>query len=147
MATYNVSVSLKQVSRTPSASFQKDSTFTSNSVVRCGFKMAADKEILVIPVAALRTGLKFIAITSDVALTASAFRDSTATGTTIGSGTVLDTGAFTAGQSKQSDGVDFSLPGSGNNINNFRITKASGTGEATVSLEMYFSETIVEDDV
>tara|TARA_R110001606_G_scaffold347634_1_gene496998 strand:- start:170 stop:613 length:444 start_codon:yes stop_codon:yes gene_type:complete len=147
MATDNITVSLKQLSNTPSASFRKFTTFTSNSVVRCGFKMAADKEILVIPIDALRTGLKFIAITSDVALTASAFRDSTATGTAIGSGTVLDTGTFTAGQSKQSDGVDFSLPGSGNNINNFRITKGASTGEATISLEMYFSEVIVEADV
>ena len=109
--------------------------------------MAADKEILVIPVAALRAGLKFIGITSNVALTASALRGSSAEGTAIGSDTVLDTGTFTAGQSKQSDGIDFSLPGSGSNITNFRITKGASTGEATISLEMYFSETIVEADV
>jgi|TARA_R110000803_G_scaffold193589_1_gene256546 hypothetical protein len=147
MATDNIKVSLRQRSNTPSSSFKKDTTFTSNSGIRCSFRMAADKEILVIPVAALRTGLKFIAVQSDAALTASAFRGSSATGTSIGSDTVIDTGAFAAGQSKQSDGVDFSLPGSGSNINNFRITKDASTGEATIFLEMYFSETIVEADV
>jgi len=147
MATDNITVSLKQLSNTPSALFNKNSTFTSNTGIRCSFKMAADKEILVIPVTALRAGLKFIAITSDVALTASAFRGSSAEGTAIGSDTVIDTGTFTAGQSKQSDGIDFSLPGSGNNITNFRITKGASTGEATISLEIYFSQTIVEADV
>jgi hypothetical protein len=136
MATDNVSVSLKQFTSTPSASFQKDSTFTSNSVVRCGFKMDSDKNILVIPLAALRTGLKFIAIKSDAALTSAVFRDSS-------SATVIDIGTFAANDSKQS-GVDFDLPTSGNNIDNFRITKDSSTGEATLSVEVYFSETIFE---
>jgi len=77
-------------------------------------------------------------------LTGAVLRDSTATGTAIGSGTVLDIGAFTAGQAKQSESIDFALPGSGNNVNNLRITKATGTGKATVSLEIYSSETITE---
>ena len=136
MATDNITVSLKQLSNTPSASFEKDTTFTSNSVVRCGFKMDSDKNILVIPLAALRAGLKFIAIRSDAALTSAIFRDSS-------SGTVIDIGTFATNDSKQS-GVDFDLPTSGNNIDNFRITKDSSTGEANLSVELYFSETIFE---
>jgi hypothetical protein len=152
MPTDNITFALTQLSSTPSASFRKDSTITSNSVVRCGFKMTADKEILVIPVRALRAGLKYIGVTSDVALTGALLRDSTETGTTAGSGTVIDLGTFTAGQTKQSGSVDnggadidFALPGSGNDINNLRITKTV-QNEATVTVEMYFSETIVESD-
>ena len=144
MATDNLLISINQTTNAVGQNLTKSTTITGNSLSRCSFKMASDKEILVISISALRTGLKYIGMTADVALTGAVLRDSTATGTAIGAGTVLDIGAFTAGQAKQSESIDFALPGSGNNVNNLRITKATGTGEATVSLEIYSSETITE---
>jgi|TARA_R100000231_G_scaffold122138_1_gene92307 hypothetical protein len=144
MATDNLLISINQTTNAVGQNLTKSTTITGNSLSRCSFKMASDKEILVISISALRTGLKYIGMTSDVALTGAVLRDSTATGTAIGSGTVLDIGAFTAGQAKQSESIDFALPSSGNNIDNLRITKATDTGEATVSLEIYSSETITE---
>ena len=151
-ATDNISITLTQKTRGIGETFTKTTEITSNNLTRSSFKMAEDKEILVIPVRALRTGLKYIGVTSDVALTGAVLRDSTATGTSAGSGTVIDLGSFTAGQTKQSgstDGngadIDFALPGSGNDINNLRITKTVQSA-ATVTIEIYFSETITEAD-
>jgi hypothetical protein len=148
MATDNLSISLVQKTGGIGETFTKTTAIASNNLTRSSFIMAADKETLVIPIRALRTGLKYIGVTSDIALTGALLRDSTATG----SGTVIDLGSFTAGQTKQSgstDGngadIDFALPGSGNDINNLRITKTVQSA-ATVTIEIYFSETITEAD-
>ena len=152
MATDNLSISLVQKTGGIGETFTKTTAIASNNLTRSSFIMAADKETLVIPIRALRTGLKYIGVISDIALTGVLLRDSTATGTTAGSGTVIDLGSFTAGQTKQSgstDGngadIDFALPGSGNDINNLRITKTVQSA-ATVTIEIYFSETITEAD-
>ena len=140
-ATDNISITLTQKTGGIGETFTKTTEITSNYLARVSFTLASADTVAVIPLDIDRSQLKYIGITSDQALSAAVLRDS-------GGSTIVNMGSLTAGQTKQSgsvdDGgadIDFALPGSGNDIVDFRVTKSAGAS-TTITLEVYSSEVV-----
>tara|TARA_R100000655_G_scaffold4469_1_gene14412 strand:+ start:1058 stop:1498 length:441 start_codon:yes stop_codon:yes gene_type:complete len=140
-ATDNISITLTQKTGGIGETFTKTTEITSNYLARISFTLASADLTATIPLDLDRSQLKYIGITSDQALSAAVLRDS-------GASTIVDMGSLTAGQTKQAgsvdDGgadIDFALPGSGNDITDFRITKSAGN-ITTITLEVYSSEAV-----
>ena len=140
-ATDNISITLTQKTGGIGETFTKTTEITSNYLARVSFTLASADTSAVIPLDIDRSQLKYIGITSDQALSAAVLRDS-------GTATIVNMGSLTAGQTKQSgsvdDGgadIDFALPGSGNDIVDFRVAKSAGA-ITTITLEVYSSEDV-----
>ena len=140
-ATDNIGITLTQTTAGVGETFTKSTDITSNHLSRVSFTLASADTAATFPLAVDRSQLKYIGITSDKALSAAVLRDS-------GTATIVNMGSLTAGQTKQSGSVDyggadidFALPGSGNDIVDFRVTKSAGA-ITTITLEVYSSEVV-----
>ena len=141
-ATDNIGITLTQTTSGVGETFTKSTDITSNHLARVSFTLASTDTAATFPLAVDRSQLKYIAITSDKALSAAVLRDS-------GTATIVNMGSLTANQTKQAgsidDGgadIDFALPAtSGNDIVDFRVTKSAGA-DTNITLEVYTSEVV-----